>query len=282
MLYQVDAPAKVNLHLEIGPKKDNGYHQLCSLCTKVDLYDHLSIELVREGYELTGPGTELFNFHQDILYKAMRLYQKLTGFNFGLKLHLHKSIPMCAGLGGGSSDAGALLQCLNTHFDEPILWEVLAKESASVGADIPMFVYRDSTVWLEGIGEKITSITPKSFNMLLCFPHLGISTVKAYQYLDDHNKLLLKLNYREAVAMWDLPPAQWYFSNSFADNLYNVYPFIPECLKFLQSFSPDYVQMSGSGSTMVVVASQEKLEKISRSNFKSFFRSCLQVKTLVD
>ncbi len=283
MAVQLYAPAKVNLHLEIGEKRADGYHSLRSLCVKVNLFDHLFIEFMPQGYELVNADDFFFEKNTDILYKAVEFYKKLSGKQFGIKIRLTKNIPMQAGLGGGSSDAGVLLRFLNQHFEEAVPWYVLIRESASVGADVPLFVHPYPAAWMEGIGEKIVPLTPRPLDILLCFPHMGINTQEAYAALDSYGQgRLYGLEEGDAKEMWDKHPKEWKFFNSFAQKLNKEYPFVEKGKEFLRQFPIDYVELSGSGSTIAVVADKHCLQNLSVCPLGNEFSTCTMVSTLLE
>ena len=283
MAVELSAPAKVNLHLEIGEKRADGYHALRSLCVKVNLFDRLFVELMNEGYELNSPDDLFFSQDVDLLYKAVNFYKKLSGKEFGIKIKLIKNIPMQAGLGGGSSDAGVLLRFLNQHFDEAVPWYVLIRESAAVGADVPLFVHPCTAAWMEGIGEKIVPLAPRPLDILLCFPHMGINTKEAYAALDVYGQgHLYGFEEDDTKQMWAKHPKEWKFFNSFSQKLTKEYPFIEKGKEFLRQFPVDYVELSGSGSTIAAVADKHCLQNLSVCPLGDEFSTCSMVSTLLE
>ena len=159
------APAKVNLFLEVAGKRPDGYHELATLFAKISLADQLEIEAAPAETEylqltLSGPlASGLESGPDNLALKAVRAFEE----EFGLVLHAHvrleKHIPFGAGLGGGSSDAGTVLLGLCRLFGKDPLR--LLPRAAKLGADVPLFLYPDTFLKGEGIGEKLTPVPAK-------------------------------------------------------------------------------------------------------------------------
>lgn len=161
----LSAPAKVNLFLEVTGKLPNGYHELATLFAKISLADKLEIEALPAEKEdlqltLTGPlAAGLETGKDNLALRAVRAFEEEFGLTLQAHIHLEKNIPFGAGLGGGSSDAGTVLRGLCRLFGKDPL--TLLPRAARLGADVPLFLYPDTFLKGEGIGEKLTPITAK-------------------------------------------------------------------------------------------------------------------------
>ncbi|WDI37968.1 4-(cytidine 5'-diphospho)-2-C-methyl-D-erythritol kinase [Entomospira culicis] len=252
------APAKLNLHLEVLGKdpERTGYHQLRSLMVKIDLYDRLdlTIDLHNNNYQLQGFAIAP---EQDILYKSYQLFRELSGINFGLDLQLTKKIPQQAGLGGGSADAGALLQFLQKYFNYPLPLETLIRASASIGADIPFFVQSASVALVEGIGERITPLTSPSTPLvfLLIKPNEAMPTAQAFRTLSKEiSTKRATLSAEQLRDLWEDHPINEthpHFFNHFIEALTDDFPQTRSILHALRTHTDvQWASMSGSGTTL--------------------------------
>lgn len=177
-LHDLAAPAKINLFLHVTGKRHDGYHLLQSVFVLLDWHDTLHIETREDGriirHDLNVPLPA-----DDLCVRAARLLQAEAGTHGGCDIHIEKSLPWGAGLGGGSSDAATVLLALNRLWG--LNWSAQRLEALAVklGADVPFFV-RGRNAWVEGIGEQITPIElpPEVFDtpMALLKPPAAIPT----------------------------------------------------------------------------------------------------------
>ncbi len=182
---RVKTAAKVNLALDVTGKLPNGYHSLESVFQTVGLYDELTVELTESGIELSCEVPERFASsdpipcdERNIAYKAAKQFFDENGMNFGCRIHIKKGIPSQAGMGGGSTDAAAVLFCLGRLTGKSI------KAPEKLGADVPFFL-TGGTAYVEGIGERITPIADYSGRVLVIAKgREGISTAEAYGNID--------------------------------------------------------------------------------------------------
>lgn len=179
--------AKINLSLDIVGRRADGYHLLRSVMQTVSLYDDVTVTISDgEGIaiECSEPGVPLDE--KNTCYKAAKQFLAAAGLgSFNITINIKKRIPSMAGLGGGSSDAAAVLRMMNKLFDYPMSREMLNEVAAKVGADVP-FLVDGKTALCEGIGEKLTPLRPlKKQHLLLIKPDIGISTPAAYKAFDE-------------------------------------------------------------------------------------------------
>ena len=177
-LYDVPAPAKLNLFLHITGRRADDYHLLQSVFMLIDWCDTLHFELRRDGLiSRTDLGTAV---HQDLpaedlSVRAARALQAATGTSLGVHISLEKRIPSQAGMGGGSSDAASCLLALQRLWGLRLPPAKLMALALSLGADVPFFLC-GSHAWVEGIGELITPITLPAARFLVIKPAAGLST----------------------------------------------------------------------------------------------------------
>ena len=177
-LYDVPAPAKLNLFLHITGRRADAYHLLQSVLMLIDWCDTLHFELRRDGViSRTDLGLAVNQDipAEDISVRAARALQAATGTTLGVHISLEKRIPSQAGMGGGSSDAASCLLALQRLWGLRLPPAKLMALALSLGADVPFFLC-GSHAWVEGIGELITPITLPAARFLVVKPAAGLST----------------------------------------------------------------------------------------------------------
>jgi 4-diphosphocytidyl-2-C-methyl-D-erythritol kinase len=180
-------PAKVNLFLGVGPLRPDGYHELITVYQALALYDEVS---VRRGDQLTltmegeGAGTLPLD-DSNLVLRAARALAAYTGVPARARLHLRKTIPLAAGLAGGSADAAAALVACDQLWGTGLDREELAGVAAQVGSDVP-FLVLGGTALGTGRGEAVSPVLvrPSSWHWVLAFADGGLSTPEAYRELD--------------------------------------------------------------------------------------------------
>lgn len=192
----VYAPAKVNLILDVIGKRPDGYHDVAMLMVRLSLHDRIRVGLTA-GSEVTAtcPGLELAAGEQNIAARAARLFLEHTGCQSGIDIRIDKRIPAAAGLGGGSSDAAAVLLALNDLFAAGLSRAELQSLGVRLGADVPFFLAGEMAVWATGIGERLEpwrGLPP--LWMVLVNPGFAVSTAWVYQNLGlTHHRHLSKI-----------------------------------------------------------------------------------------
>jgi len=237
----IQANAKINLNLEILNKLPAGFHQIESVFQSIDLSDFL---LLKKSKKDNFTGAVVCPETENIIFKAKKSLEKSLGKSLPCRIHLQKSIPIAAGLGGGSADAAATLVGLNFLYNLKLSKKELVKIGVKVGADLPFFFY-GGTCKVEGIGEKVTSVKQKLPKFFLIFrPHKRLETKKMYEFYDKTGKNFLALA-RESC------------------------PEIERIEKHLNDFGFK-PKLSGSGPTMFCGVNDYKLAKEIIENYQDF------------
>ena len=183
-LYDVAAPAKLNLFLHITGRRPDGYHLLQSAFMLIDWCDTLHFELRTDGRisreDLTHgqdglpAGSEALPA-EDLTMRAAKTLQMACGTSLGVHIGLHKRIPSQAGMGGGSSDAASCLLALQRLWGVTLAPDKLRGLALSLGADVPFFL-SGGHAWVEGIGEHITPVALPTARFVVVKPPAGVST----------------------------------------------------------------------------------------------------------
>ncbi|HTI34192.1 MAG TPA: 4-(cytidine 5'-diphospho)-2-C-methyl-D-erythritol kinase [Miltoncostaea sp.] len=177
----LEAPAKINLRLEVGPRRADGVNPLRSLMVALDApRDRVRVEMARERAVLCegieGPA--------NLAWTALDALEEETGRPLPLRVEIAKAIPAQAGLGGGSSDAAAVLVAADRLLGLGLGATRLERVAARVGSDVPFFV-RGGAQWAEGRGEVLTPARAPRFAVLLTMPDAGLSTGAVYARFDE-------------------------------------------------------------------------------------------------
>lgn len=178
------SPAKINLFLQIKGKRADGYHDIHSLFCPVSLYDRVSVRPVAGGTSVSCPHPDVPEDETNLACRAAALFFQDRKIDSGAKITLDKKIPVAAGLGGGSSNAAAVMKALNRHFGSPLDSGGLMALGASLGADVPFFILGKPAL-ASGIGTELSPYTRlKPLQILLVNPGIALSTAEVYKNFD--------------------------------------------------------------------------------------------------
>lgn len=244
----VYAPAKVNICLHVLGRRRDGYHDLAMLMQRVSLADRVQIRLKKdEGITTVCPGLELAVDEENIAGKAARLLLEYVGLVQGLTIEIDKQIPVAAGLGGGSSNAAAVLRGLHDMLQLNLDESELMRLGLQLGADVPFFLY-GRTAWATGIGEQLQPWPGMPPHWLvLVNPGTPVSTAWVYQNLR-------LTGYRPVVKLPRFPAGIEGLSRLLHNDLEPVtvgrHPVVAEIKSQLVSSGAHAALMSGSGPTV--------------------------------
>ena len=246
--YRFYSPAKINLNLHILATRKDGYHELVTDLTAVDLWDKFTFTLasqktIQKDYYLEDKN--------DLICKAINLLEQITKKSFTYHLKIEKFIPMGAGLGGGSSNAAAILFAFNQIFNLQFSLKELARLGEKLGADVPFFLHQKQ-LRMGGKGvEIIKKIKIPDYPLLILLPEFQSNTYDAYQCYKQSNipvSPAQKINYS--------PPELKNFSvpnNDLYSAVLKIHPTLKHHLQTLENTHPLATQMSGSGSSLFAI-----------------------------
>ena len=250
---RVLAPAKVNLHLRVYGRRNDGFHGIRSVFQAISLADEIIVGSLKKTNSIEIYGEFDCPVEKTTFYKAILAWREATGDENGVEIRVEKHIPAGAGLGGGSSDAAATLRALEALSGFSLGPQRLASIGAGVGSDVPFFLLGAAAL-VSGRGEIVEPFAAREdFALLLCSPGFSSSTPEAYSLLDRERPD----DSREAdpdpqalLAAYRGSPETWPFANSFEGPLMRAYPALGQAAEALRSAGASFVRMSGSGSTV--------------------------------
>lgn len=255
------ALAKINLGLDILRKREDGYHEVRMIMQTIQMYDVLEIRRVKKpGISLSVNYPYIPNDERNLVYKAAKLLMDEFQVKSGVDIRLEKFIPVAAGMAGGSSDAAAALVGINRLFKLGLSEKDLMDRAVNIGADVPYCVMR-GTALAEGIGEKLTRITPvPDCFVLIGKPGINVSTKAAYESLQldkitthpDIDGMIKDIECGNLLAMTEK------MGNVFESGIIGKYPVIGEIKELMEAHGALKAMMSGSGPTVFGIFDDRK------------------------
>lgn len=240
-IYDVSAPAKLNLFLHITGRRPDGYHLLQSVFMLIDWCDTLHFDLRRSGQisreDLLAPLPA-----DDLVLRAARALKAASGSALGAHIGIEKRVPAQAGMGGGSSDAASTLLALNRLWRLHYSLEQLTEIGLALGADVPFFL-GGQNAWVEGIGESLTPIKLPKRRFLVAKPNEGLETKLIF--LDPS----LKRNTETAIISGFAADINDFGQNDLQSVAQRLCPGVNQALKWLESQGLS-ARMTGSGSAV--------------------------------
>jgi 4-diphosphocytidyl-2-C-methyl-D-erythritol kinase len=264
MAIAVQAPAKLNLALSVGPPDERGMHPICTWMVTVSLCDDLLVTRLDGGRlsryailwhpDALRPREIDWPVPQDLAVRAHLALEQHVGRTLPVQLKLDKRIPVGGGLGGGSSDAAAMLRAVNELFDLGLTDDELREIAAGLGSDVAFFV-RGASALVHGFGERVEPLTETGeLHAALVFPDAFCPTARVYAAFDEpHATAAWRGDEVRALAQrGGTPPAESVF-NDLAPAAIHVEPGLGESLKRLGEFAQRPAHVAGSGSSLFVL-----------------------------
>jgi 4-diphosphocytidyl-2-C-methyl-D-erythritol kinase len=243
-------PAKINLWLEVVGKRADGYHELSSLMLPIAVYDHLEVTLGGPKVSLTCSHPDVPQDERNLVWRAADQFRRETQLSQGVKINLVKNIPVGAGLGGGSADAGVLLTVLNNMAGKPLAAPALVDLARSLGADVAFFLQQRPAL-ATGIGEQLEWVDGlPAYPLVLIKPPIMVSTRSVYQKLTlTRQGAAIKIHAFKAQPL-DLPRV---LVNDLESVTVADFPVVAQIKQWLVDHGALGALMSGSGPTVFSV-----------------------------
>lgn len=232
------APAKLNLFLHITGRRNDGYHELETLFQFLDFADELHFQVISDDHIQVTPELPGVQPEQHLVFRAAQLLAPLRRHRQGIRIHVDKQLPMGGGVGGGSSNAATTLLALNHLWQLHLSLEQLAELGLELGADVPVFVHGFAS-FAQGVGEKLTPISPPEIWYLVVHPEVHISTAAIFNH-PDLPRQSAKLDDFKSVLEW---PAQ---RNDCQSLVCSLYPQVARAHEWLLNYGTS--RLTGTGA----------------------------------
>jgi len=245
---RLKAPAKINLWLRILGKREDGFHNVETRMCPVSVFDEITVAMRDDSaVNLTCTDSSVPVDESNLALRALRAFEATSGLRHGWDIHLVKHIPHGAGLGGGSSDAAAVLNAVNHLCGRPLSLSQLSLAAASMGSDVPFFLH-NKTCDASGRGEVVTPVDfAWKLPLVLIKPPFGIPTPWAYSRWAD-SKEQRGVRYSPQQRDWGA------MVNDLERPAFEKYALLPVLKTWLlEQLETDAALMSGSGSTMYAI-----------------------------
>lgn len=279
------APAKINLLLDVLYKRDDGYHELETVMTMVDLADRLELEdLAEDRIELVSQSGVVPLDERNLAFQAARLLKERCRVSRGVRIVLDKRVPVAAGLGGGSSDAAAVLRGLNRLWRLGLSGRELEELGAELGSDVPYCV-RGGTAVARGRGERLETVpSPPPCWVVLAKPPISVSTAEVYSRLNlretlRHPSLARMIDALHRRSFADICRE---LGNVLEDVTLPLHPEIRQIKACMMKMGADGVLMSGSGPTVFGLVARETKAMRLYNGLRGFCREVYAVRLLAD
>ncbi|MDF2855328.1 MAG: ipk [Neobacillus sp.] len=261
----VKAPAKINLSLDVLYKRPDSFHEVEMIMTTIDLADRVELTLLEENkIHILSHNRYVPDDQRNLAYQAAKLLKDRFNVEKGVEISIEKTIPVAAGLAGGSSDAAATLRGLNKLWNLGLTIDELAVLGSEIGSDVSFCVY-GGTALAKGRGEIIEELpAPPTSWVILAKPFIGVSTAEVYRRLEleriEHpntNEMI------KAIKNNDYQSVCKNVGNVLEEVTLNLHPEVAQIKDQMKRFGADAVLMSGSGPTVFgIVQHDSRMHRI--------------------
>lgn len=264
----LETPAKINLWLKVVGLRQDGYHLLNTLMVPISLFDQIQVQETPDQDEITyivkGQTTPI---EGDILQKTLKKIRQNHQVP-PLKITVNKNIPMGAGLGGGSSNAGALLSYLHTHFQVPMA--TITKLAPEIGADVPFFINPTPAI-ATGIGENLKPVAVTPMWLVVAKPNFSMSTPEVFKQFDASSPQNQESTNNDTLNQFDINNLPPLLTNDLEQAASHINPQVTQLKSALQEQGAAGSLMSGSGSSVFgLFLDESRAEKAQKNLQKAY------------
>lgn len=265
---KLKARAKINLGLDVGRKREDGYHEVRMIMQMINLYDKITLRKKTEpGITVTANLSYLPVNEDNLVYRAAKLLMDEFQVDGGLEIELQKYIPVAAGMAGGSTDAAAVMVGVNRIFQLGLNKKQLMERGVKIGADVPFCIMR-GTALAEGIGEELTPLPAMPHcSLVIAKPKIHVSTKFVYgnlkvRELTEHPDIDGQV---QALRENDLEQLVARMGNVLETVTIPAYPVIDEIKHTMMKHGAMGAMMSGSGPTVFgIFEKEDKAQEVCR------------------
>jgi 4-diphosphocytidyl-2-C-methyl-D-erythritol kinase len=267
--------AKINIGLNILDRRSDGYHNIETIFAPINVYDEIEFSEYDEILIETNldwlPVDE-----KNICFKAAKTLRDIYAPGKGVRIKLTKKIPVGAGLGGGSSDGASVLRELNSLWNLNLSYSELCDIALSLGSDVPYFL-KNGVAYAKGRGELLTYLDLNlSYYIVIVYPNLSVSTKWAYEkYIEKENIIESEYDKLITAALKDTKLFRDKFKNDFEEIVFKKYAGLISIKNVLYEKGAVYASLSGSGSSLFGLYTEEKDANRAYDTFISRFKTFL-------
>ncbi|MBN1756403.1 4-(cytidine 5'-diphospho)-2-C-methyl-D-erythritol kinase [bacterium] len=248
--------AKINLHLDVLKARKDGYHDIFSIMQAIDLCDIMEFEPIKEGLEVIVKGSSLLADQNNLVVIAAQYIRNIYCIERGIRIILHKNIPLGAGLGGGSSNAACAIMGLNKVFNLNLSMDKFLSMSRNLGADVSFFLTGGSAL-VKGMGDLIQEVDlPRDYFLVLITPDFGISTRWAYENIWPYLVFTPSLEFNNLRG--EFYSIMGKFRNTFEKLVFGNYTVLEQYRNDIEELGAVKALMSGSGSSIFGIFRDEE------------------------
>jgi 4-diphosphocytidyl-2-C-methyl-D-erythritol kinase len=261
-MISIKAWAKINVGLKILNKRDDGFHNIETTLATINLSDMLTLEQIDSGLVVDAPNLEVKK-EDNLCFRAADLFKRRYGIKEGVKIRLIKNIPIGAGLGGGSSDAAAVLggmaRLFSLHLDDKELMDL----GTELGSDVPFFI-KGGAAYARGRGDELKFFKLPHMKLVLYYPGYPISTKWAYEEYD--RIMLTPVSDVDSISQGKKKKIRKGFEleNHFEKVVFNQHPDLLDVKMNLLSTGVFFVSLSGSGSSIFAVVDETTRARVTK------------------
>lgn len=250
----MSAPAKINLDLRVGPRQPDGFHPLNSLVARIDLCDELTLTQRTDGrVSLAVEGADCGPVDENLAVRAARLLREVHACcDCGVDIRLTKRIPPGMGLGGGSSDAAAVLRGLGRLWNLSLTDTRMVSLAADLGSDVPMFL-GPPAARMTGRGQHVEGVRLPAFDLVLYLPEVVCKTGEVYAAFDEQPEPMA--DPLDPARLGALPPSRWHevVVNQLAGPAQRAVPRLAELWREFEAAAGRRACLTGSGAGLMLL-----------------------------
>ena len=281
------SPAKINLFLKVKDLRADGYYNLESLMAFLDIYDEISVEKSQKfSLEITGEFAKFIDIDNNLFLTILKYFQQSFAISNNLKIKLIKNIPVGAGLGGGSSNACYFMILLNKIFNLNLTKKQLQKISFNFGCDIAFF-FEDCSQIVGGKGDELFDYNNfTTLDSLIIYPQINLSTKQVFMEFSKNKNTNFQNNQFEKIpenknfltTNYSIPDLKnlsitqiLQLPNDLEKPAISIAGVIYEIIENVKNFNPQFVKMSGSGSTIFAIFNDLSLLENAIQNLQKIY-----------
>lgn len=273
-MISINSYAKINFGLQVLNKRADNFHNINSLFARISLKDLIYIE-ESEKNEIRFTNDINIPLEDNLVYKVIVAFKKKFNIADNFKITINKRIPIGGGLGGGSSNAAAILDSLAKMYKVEDDYKSLSIIAQKIGSDVPFFLKSGIAIG-QSRGELLKyfrAIFP--YKILIVNPNINISTPEAYKSLNRNGEMSKVLDFQNLFYRGLDNPVIWreFIINDFEKVIFNIHPELSEIKTKLYDSGAVFALMSGSGSTMFGIYKNTEDAKKAEVNFSNYFTS---------